>query len=155
MNKNVDRLIILMAAANFSSSDVKSLIASIHSSDIEDIMKNYNRVRSLLRNIGDDRENVDRDVDEAGLANSRVQRDILKLAKSSNMSPAEAANRLWIRLSQNSDSSVIPEFSNKEGFVRWIARVARAVPPNALLNAAIAEFTDRGDGGSDWRLSES
>lgn len=154
-NEKLDRILTLLAAAQVSPSEFRTIVRDIQEAGFGVVEERYARVRAKVRRISDA---VDTDVTSAAPSNTntRVRDDVLSFARDGTAGPSEAAERLGKRLTFIDDTIQIPTYSTKEGFNRWLDKVIRATSANAVLNAAIAEFSGTPSSHSDgWRLSDT
>jgi hypothetical protein len=148
------RLMLLAAGAGVSGSEFRDFIDAIYGSNPREILHVYNELRKKMRQIQvSEHEQIGLDFEIPGPTRT-VRQDIIQLAKRADIRVSDAAERIRAMLlsTSNIDGSAIPEFSVREGFGRWVERVARAVGPSVLLNAAISALAPKNDP-LQWRLS--
>jgi hypothetical protein len=155
ISDKLDRILTLLAAAQVSSSEFRTIVLNLQDIDLSVVEQRYAKVRMKVRRISET-ESTD-DVSSASLnLSKRVRGDVLSFARGGAASQSEAAERLSKRLILNDNTIQLPQFSSKEGFNRWLEKVIRIASPNAVLNAAIAEFAGSPQSHTDgWRLSDS
>lgn len=155
ISEKLDRILTLLAAAQISPSEFRTIVMDIQDADLNVIEQRYSRVRSKVRRISVTAGSDDAPSASANLS-KRLRDDILSFARDGSTSPGEAAERLGRRLTFIDDTVRLPPFSTKEGFNRWLDKVIRITSPNAVLNAAIAEFSGSLPSHTDgWRLSDT
>lgn len=151
----LERILTLLAAAQVSPSEFRTIVEYFQGTDPSIIEQRYARVRAKVRRISETGSTDDASPTSANLS-KRVRHDIILFARDGSAGPADAADRLGKRLKVIDGSLQLPPFSNKEGFDRWLEKVIRIASANAVLNAAIAEFSDSAPSHTDgWRLSDS
>ncbi|RRH92931.1 hypothetical protein EH240_30790 [Mesorhizobium tamadayense] len=155
MTEKLERILTLLAAAQVSPSEFRTIVMDLQGTDPSIIEQRYARVRAKVRRISETASTDDASPASANLS-KRVRDDVLSFARDGAASPGEAAERLGKRLAFIDDTLQLPPFSSKVGFNRWLEKVIRIASPNAVLNAAIAEFSEHRPSHTDgWRLSDS
>lgn len=153
--EKLERILALLAAAQVSPSEFRAILMNLQGTDPSIIEQRYARVRAKVRRISEAPSADDVSSASANLS-QRVRDDVLSFARDGAASPAEAAERLGRRLKDVDDTLQLPLFSNREGFGRWLEKVIRIASANAVLNAAIAEFSGSSPSRTDgWRLSDT
>jgi len=154
ISEKFDRILTLLAAAQVSPSEFRMIVADFRDADLSVIEQRYAQVRAKVRRISDSVTTDDAPSSFPNLS-KRVQSDVLSFAREGAVSQSEAAERLRQRLALTYNNIDLPLFTTKEGFNRWLERVIRIASPNAVLNAAIAEFSGAPQSHTDgWRLSD-
>lgn len=150
IDPKLQRFLALMSAANYSTSDVRSLVKELQAASLSEIVENFSVVREAIRQIDISIHQLDL-YDES----SQAEKDIANFAQRSEPSASQAALRLRRRLVESGHDNDIPEFSPKQGFRRWLRRVLQVVGPSEVLNAAITEFAGQSKPDDGWKLSGS
>lgn len=157
MTDSLLRWLSLSAAAGMTSSELRSVIDAIQTTDQEELLHVYNEIRRRVRQI--QFSDIDGQI-EFGFSSktpfNAVRHDILQLAKRENVKASDAAEKIRGKLLMlpNIDHGLIPIFNAREGFGRWIDKVARLVGSSALLNAAISALApENSNDPQKWRLS--
>jgi hypothetical protein len=155
ISEKLDRILTLLAAAQVSPSEFRTIVMDLQDSDLNAIEQRYARVRTKVRRISET-SSIDDAPSASANSSKRVRDDVLSFARDGAAGPSDAAERLAKRLTFIDDTLQLPPFSPKEGFNRWLEKVIRVASPNAVLNAAIAEFSGPPPSHTDgWRLSDS
>jgi hypothetical protein len=155
ISEKLDRILTLMAAAQVSPSEFRTIVMDLQDADLSVLEQRYAQVRAKVRRISEATSTDDASSASAS-SSKRVRDDVLSFARDGAAGPGEAAERLGRQLTFIDDNLQLPPFSTKEGFNRWLEKVIRIASPNAVLNAAIAEFSGSPPSHTDgWRLSDS
>lgn len=155
ITEKLEQILTLLAAAQVSPSEFRAIVKDFQGTDPSIIEQRYARVRAKVRRISETASTDDASPTSANVS-KRVRYDVLSFARDGSAGPADAADRLGKRLKVIDDTLELPPFSNKEGFNRWLEKVIRIASANAVLNAAIAEFSGSAPSHTDgWRLSDS
>ena len=155
ITEKFERILTLLAAAQVSPSEFRTILMELQDMDPSVIEQRYARVRTKVRRIAETARTDDASSAPANLS-KRVRDDVLSFARDGAAGPGEAAERLGQRLTFIDSTLRLPPFSNKEGFNRWLEKVIRIASPNAVLNAAIAEFSETPPSPTGgWRLSDT
>jgi hypothetical protein len=152
------RLFLLAAGAGIPASEFKDCMEAIYASNPQELLSLYNQIRRKLRQI-----EVTGFADQLSLgfktgAPMRIIRhDVIELARRANLTSVEATDRIHnflVHSLPTTDVVALPIFNQKEGFGRWVEKVARAVGPSILLNAATSALAPEDDNDpGKWKLS--
>jgi hypothetical protein len=156
--EGLNKLLMLAAAAGITTQEFRALARGMQTTELDELSAAYSRARNHLRHF--DSFDVDRDSEHDGSRRNGteiIRRDIVELARAAKLRPAEAAHRILIELvsTPGTDANKIPPFNAKEGFGRWVDRLANAIGPAVAINAAIAALkSTSGNGPRRWKLSQ-
>lgn len=150
---------LLAAGAGITSQEFRAFAQAIREMEPDEVGISYTRFRNRIRQLqmSEVDSEFDRDV-ESMPGGQIVHRDIAALVRTAKLKPADAADRIRSKLisTPGVDPKNVLPYSVKEGFSRWVDRLARSVGASILLNAAISALTSETAGEqSEWRLSRT
>jgi len=144
----IQRLLVLMNAANFTPSEFRSLIQELQLYSVSELNDRYSSVRSAIKRMDIEDREFERSDDF-----SQVRQDIISFVRRSGLSSSDAVDRLRLRLLQHDKHHRLPEYLPRQGLSRWLDRVFQQMDPTHVLNAAITEFAEHNSGTDSWKLS--
>ncbi|WP_238273345.1 hypothetical protein [Methylobacterium cerastii] len=161
MSENGLRKIFMLAACSgISPSEFRSVIDSIHSLEIDDLVSSYMQLRNRLRHLENSNlESSNPRVSSKSIEHLEARRTVISLAKDSELLPSRAARQIASQLLEmKPDVDNLEEilaYEKKESFARWIDKIIDSIGPSATINAAVKalDINDTKDK-NRWRLSE-
>jgi hypothetical protein len=154
----LQQLFLLAAGADITVQEFRAFVRAIRDMELDEVASAYSRFRNRVRHIemSDVESGFDRDLRRLSSAQI-VRHDITALVQAAKLRPADAAERIRNKLMSVPDvdpEKVVP-YSVKEGFGRWVDRLASSVGASILLNAAISALASEKVGEQlEWRLSK-
>jgi hypothetical protein len=154
----LQRLFLLAAGAGVTIQEFRAFAHAIREMEPHEIEISYSRFRNRIRQVQMTEVDTEfgRDVERVP-SGQVVLHDIAALVRTAKLKPADAAHRIRNKLMSTPgiDPKKVVPYSVKEGFGRWVDRLARSVGASVLLNAAISTFTPERTGEQlEWRLSK-
>lgn len=152
------RLLILAASADVPASEIRDFVETAKKLHSRDVVNAYIRVHTRLRQLR--AQGFDRQLNfDVGVRGSRetLRRDMTDLMRQSGVPPAEAAERIREVLISRPDVDIdrLAEYNSKDGFGRWVDRIANSVGASTLLNVAVSVLAKtKIQGPRRWRLSK-
>src|SRR5271155_2059837 len=134
------RLMLLAAGAGGSASEFRNFIDALYESSPSDVLRAYDELRRKIRHIQEtEHKQIGMELNVQGPTRT-VRNDIIQLTKRSNIKMSDAVELIRVQLlaMPNIDGSTIAQFNSREGFSRWIEKIAKVVGPSILLNVAAA-----------------
>ena len=123
----------------------------------DEIGISYSRFRNRIRQVQMSEVDSEFDRDPKRMPSGHIVRnDIAALVRTAKLKPADAADRIRNKLMSTTgvDPEKVVPYTVKEGFGRWVDRLARSVGASILLNAAISALaSERTREQLEWRLS--
>ena len=145
------RLVLLLAAGNFSDREIEKLQQYIKSTPLENILADIKAVRRQFAETGEAPQLVSSLPNEQSsvLSNDSAQQIERLLVTEAGFSKLQAAELLAASLKKK--RYAVSPFNSKDGFQRWLNQFAAKVNLSLLLHTAATIRNSRVHGlGDDW-----